>query len=211
MPSKFDENDKIKNLTLRLPGVYSRQLSNQAARLGLTLNAHLVNILSRHLLETGYAPNVIKSLSGRLFHIEFAPVPNSAYGYFCARFDIYEHHPLYEKRRAHYLIAVASQLLWPDTEPHEMVSDVGLALLNFYNRSGLEIDQLAWQIPPESPPSPSPTMKDNWRFIGTSVTKNLSEFMIALAKNHWKDDLLVATGQSQDLRCNLRSESDLYR
>lgn len=40
--------------------------------------------------------------------------------------------------------------------------------------------------------------------------KNLSEFLIALARNHWKDDPLVSTGQSQDIRCNLRNEADLY-
>jgi len=211
MPSKNDDDDKNKNLTLRLPEGYHRQLTGQASRLGLTLNGHLVNIVHKHLLETGYAPNVLKSFSGRLFEIEVEPVRDRPSDYFYSRFDVYEIHPLYNKRRAHYLIAVSYSLLRRDEDPYQLVEAVGLALLNFYNRSGLEVDQLGWQTGPNNPPSPSPTMKDNWRHIGSSVTKNIDEFLITLAKNHWKDDLLVSTGQSQDIRCNLRSESDLYR
>lgn len=54
-------------------------------------------------------------------------------------------------------------------------------------------------------------MKDNWRYIGPALTKNLAEFMLALGRNHWKDDLLVVTGQSQDIRCELRTEADLFQ
>jgi hypothetical protein len=215
MPSKkqYDqsEDEKNKNLTLRLPEEYHRQLVGQAARRGLTLNALLIGIVHRHLLESGYAPNVIKSHSGRLFEIEVEPVRDRLRDYFCCRFDVFENHLLYNKRRAHYLIGLSEPLAYQANDPFGLVKDVGIAMLNFYNRRGLEIDQLAWQTSSKDPPSPSPTMKDNWRYIGISTTKNIGEFLIALARNHWKDDLVVSTGQSQDIRCELRSEADLYR
>ncbi len=212
MPSKFDkENEKsYKNLTLRLPDEFHRQLIVQASRRGLTLNGFLVDIVYRHLLESGFAPDVIKSFSGRLFEIQIEDIPDENLGYFCSRFDVYECHPLYNKRRAHYIIGVDYDLV-EKIDPYGVVKEVGLGLLNFYNRQGLEIDQLAWQTNPSDPPSPSPSMKDNWRYVGTSTTKNLSEFLIAIGRNHWKDELLVLMGQSQDIRCNLRTERDLYR
>ena len=209
MPSK--EQKEHKNLTLRLPDEYHRQLTQQASRSALTLNAHITNIIHRHLLESGFAPDVIKSLSGRLFEIDAEPIPHQrSSGYFCSRFDINECHPLYTKRRAHYIFGLAHRLAG-DTDPYGIVKDVGLALLNFYNRKGLEIDQIAWQVLATDPPSPHPTLKDNWRFIGTDITKSPEQFMIALARNHWTDDRLIATGQSQDIRCNLRTEEDLFR
>jgi len=213
MPSKNVDgrvDEKSKNLTLRLPDEFHRQLAAQASRQGLTLNGLLVGIVNRHLLESGYAPGVIKSLSGRLFEINFEPIADTYDDYFCGRFDIFENHPLYNKRRAHYIIGVSRSLIG-QADPYDVVKDIGLGLLNSYNRRGLEIDQIAWQRGPKDPSSPSPTMKDNWRYIGSSTTKNISEFLVSLARNHWKDELLVATGQSQDIRCNLRTETDLYQ
>lgn len=212
MPSNYGEQeDKYKNLTLRLPDAYHRQLVGQAARRGLTLNALLVSLVHRHLLDSGYGPDVIKSLSGRLFEIDVEPIPDRFGDFFCCRFDILENHPLYSKRRAHYVFGVSYSLIDQKVDPYDQVKDVGLALLNFFNRRALEIDQLAWQVGPHDPPAPSPSMEDNWRYIGSSTTKNLSEFLIALARNHWKDELVLSTGQSQDIRCNLRTEADLYR
>ncbi len=211
MPSKLkNQESKYKNLTLRLPDEFHRQLVGQAERRGLTLNGLLVNLVHRHLLDSGYAPGVIKSLSGRLFEISVEPIPDDYENFYCCRFDIYENHPLYNKRRAQYIFGVSKMLIEQRIDPYDQVKDVGLALLNFFNRRGLEIDQLAWQVNPKDPPTPSPSMKDNWRYIGTSTSNNLVEFLIALSRNHWKDELVISTGQSQDIRCNRRTEADLY-
>lgn len=211
MSSKNTEDRGYKNLTLRLPDEYHRQVATQAARSGLTLNAHLINIVQRHLMDSGFAPDVIKSLSGRLFQIDVEPIPKQAHagGYFCSRFDVNEYNPLYTKRRAHYVFGIANAIAG-DIDPYGVVKDIGTALLNFYNRRGLEIDQLAWQTGRTDPPSPSQTMKDNWRYIGTDIAKNPGAFLVSLARNHWRDDLVISAGQSQDIRCNLRTEEDLY-
>lgn len=145
MPSKrkAEVDDRgPRNLSLRLPDDYHRQLSAQAARRGLTLNGHLVSIVERHLLDTGYFPDVIKSLSGRLFDIEVEPLTDRYAGFLCSRFDIYENHPLFRKRRAHYILGVSNRLL-VSNDPHGEVRDLGIGLLNFYNRQATEIDQLA--------------------------------------------------------------------
>ena len=213
MPSKDVDGiteDKSKNLTLRLPDEYHRQLVTQANRQGLTLNGLLVGIVNRHLLDSGYAPHVIKSLSGRLFEINVEPISSIHDHFFCSRFDIFESHPLYNKRRAHYIFGVSNSLIGQGN-PYDAVKDIGLAMLNSYNRRGLEIDEIAWQTNPKDPISPSPSMVDNWRYVGTSTTKNISQFLVSLARNHWKDELLASMGQSQDIRCNLRTENDLYR
>lgn len=233
-------DDRSKNLTLRLPDEYHRQLVAQAARQGATLNGLLIAIINRHLLDSGYAPGVIKSFSGRLFEICVDPITDQVDEFFCSRFDVFESHPLYNKRRAHYIFGVAKSLIGP-VDPYDVVKDVGLGMLNFYNRRGLEIDQLAWQTNHKEPAPPAilsnsgnskrfsssrssknsraaevansskSTVKDNWRYIGTSTTKNVAQFLVSLARDHWKDELLALTGQSQDIRYQLRQEDDLYR
>jgi hypothetical protein len=210
MPSESDE--RVRNLTLRLPEDYHRQLSNQSARGGISLNAHLISIVQHHLRETGYWPDVIKSLSGRLFEIVVEDIPREKHGgsYFCSRFDVYESHPLYNKRRAHYVFGVQTALIGR-ADPYGLVKDVGAGLLNFFNRQGLEIDQLAWQPGLSDPSPPGRILADNWRFIGSDTTGDIQRFLIALSQNYWKDELVSATGVSQDLRHNLRTEDDLYR
>jgi HicB family len=193
------ENKKHKNLTLRLPDDFHEQLSRQAGQRALTLNALLLNIVQRHLMDSGFAPTAMKSMSGRLFEIKTEPLPQITNEYFSSRFDLMEYHPLFTKRRAYYIFGVASQLT-NNVDPFGTVKDVGLALLNFYNRKGLELDQLAWQTNESEPSSPSSEIQDNWRYIGTSITTNVSSFMISLARDYWKDDRLVITGQSQDIR-----------
>ncbi len=199
MPS--NSNDKgHKNLTLRLPDEFHRQLQHQAQASGHTLNGHLVNIVRGHLMGSGYYPNVIKSLSGRLFEIGVVPIPHEHAGrLFCSQFVVSEYHPLYSGQRAEYLIGVDSQLAFGG-DPFGIVNDVGIGLLNFYNRKGFEIDQLAWHKVPSEPDSPVSQWKDNWRYIGPETIRNVDEFLIALGRNHWKDRLLVATGQSQERR-----------
>lgn len=211
MPSDSPGSRPHKNLTLRLPEEQHRQLLGQTERSGLTLNAHLINIVQRHLMDSGYFPDVIKTHSGRLFEIEVTEIPRNTHDgtYFCSRFDVIEQHPLYSKRRAHYLFGVAGPLAF-GSDPYNVVREVGIGLLNFYNRQFLEIDQLAWNVESSQPQNPSPTMKDNWRFIGTDIARNIDQFLIALGRDHWKDELLIATGQSQDIRCGLRSEEDLF-
>lgn len=200
-----------KNLTFRLPDDYHRQLYDQAERQGLTMNAHLMNIVSRHLQESGYFPNVLKSASGRLFEIEVENIPHGTHStrYFCARFDITEIHALYKKRRAKYVFGLANELI-QGSEPYQAVKDLGFALLHFYNRGLLEIDQLAWQPGVTDPNAPRPNQDDNWRYIGLGTTSNLAKFFMILGKNQWKDPQLILTGESQDLRYKLRSEDDLY-
>lgn len=209
MTSREDKSNR--NITLRLPDEFHRQLVSQSERSGLTLNAHISSIVRRHLMDSGYFPDVIKSLSGRLFEIGIHPIPRETHAgsFFCSRFDVNEYHPLFTKRRAHYVVGVSSELAYGE-DPYGVVRDVGLGLLNFYNRQGFELDQLAWQQTHSTVPiAPSPSLSDNWRYIGPETTRDIGEFLIALGRSHWKDDLLVLTGQSQDIRYGRRSEQDL--
>jgi len=210
MPSQ-ERTKEHKNLTLRLPDEYHRQLVVQAERTGLTLNAHLVNIVRGHLIDSGYYPDVIKSFSGRLFEISVTEIPRSEHegSYYCSRFDVTEYHPLYNKRRAHYVFGIATQLAY-GSDPYAIVKEVGIGLLNFYNRKALVIDQLAWQQRERDPSSPRLAILDSWRYIGADTARNVAEFLITLGQDRWKDDLLIVTGQSQDIRAGLRTEDDLY-
>jgi hypothetical protein len=210
MPANSEEKG-YKNLTLRLPDDYHRQLVAQADRSGLTLNGHLLNVVRRHLMDSGYYPYVIKSFSGRLFEVSVTEISRSKNPghYFSSRFDLTEHHPLYSKRRARYVFGIASPIVYGE-DPFGAVKDIGLGLLNFFNRQGLEIDQLAWQNAIGDPLPPEHEGEDNWRYIGTGVCKSAAEFLLALGRNHWKDQLLIITGESQDIRYHRRSEDDLF-
>lgn len=208
-----DKTEKgYKNLTLRLTDEYHRQLASQAARAGQTLNGHIASVIKLHLMNSGYTPDSIKSSSGRLFEVQVEPIrQRTLENYYSSRFDIYEYHPLYTKRRAHYIFGLDQDLVAKHAEPFSVVKDVGLGLLNLYNRQGFELDQIAWKALPNHPSTPSPTMEDNWRYVGVDTTEDVERFLIKLLKDEWRDELIWKTGQSQDIRCKLRTEADLYR
>lgn len=157
-------------------------------------------------------PDSIKSPSSRLLEIQVEPTKQGNLGsYYSSRFDVVQYNPLYTKRRAHYIIGLNEDLIGKQQEPFSIVKDVGLGLLNLYNRQGFELDQIAWKTVSNQPRTPSPTMEDNWRYIGLDTTTDSERFLISLFKDEWKDDLVWKTGQSQDIRCNRRKEEDLYR
>lgn len=182
-----------KNLTLRLPSELHKQLVSQSEQSSLSLNAHLINIVTRHVMETGYYPNMIKSLSGRLFEIKITNIPHSETpGSYSSRFDLYEYNPLYYHWQSYYVISVADELIY-GLHHYDVVEKVGKSLLNFYNRQGYEIDQLAWQ-------QEDTTTSDNNRVINSKTTRHIDDLITALNRNQWKDGLLILMGKSQSQR-----------
>lgn len=198
-----EEKQRTTNISLRIPEEYRRRLQLQADKKGVSFNAHLLRILEIHLMSSGFGPTSITSANGRLFQVRHEPyidnVDETTWAFFVDE-------PKFEKERAYYLIGVGRTVLrdWQIKDKATVSKEVGLALLNFYNRKGMEIDKLTWNqyTRPES---------DGRRVLQVAeVPETLEQFLDVLISGDWTDKFVKQSDQSQDLRRG-RPTSALYR
>ena len=203
---KMPDRDKQKttNFTLRMPEEYRKRLQLQADKKGVSVNAHVLRILEIHLMNTGFGPtSIISTHSERLFEIRTELVHD---GVEDTTWAFFINEPKYEKERAYYMIGVGRNTLrdWNVKDKVTVAKEVGLSLLNFYNRLGMEIDRLKWNqfTGPDN---------DGRRIIQVSeVPETLEEFLAKLMDGTWKDIYIEESEKSQDIRRG-RLESALYK
>ncbi len=197
------EKLKTTNISLRIPEEYRKQLQLQADKKGISFNAHLLRVLEIHLMGSGFGPTSITSATGRLFEIRYElyidNVDETSWAFFVDE-------PKYEKERAYYVVGIGRTVLrdWQISDKLTVAKEVGLALLNFYNRQGMEIDKLAWTQ------FPGPN-DDNRRLLQVAeVSETLQQFLDTLMTSSWTDKFVTQLDMSQDIRRG-RPESALYR
>ena len=200
------DKDKLKttNFTLRLPEEYRKRLQIQSDKKGISVNAHVLRILEIHLMNSGFGPTAITGVnSGRLFEIRTELVHD---GVEDTTWAFFINEPKFEKERAYYMIGVGRNALrdWNVKDKVTVAKEIGLSLLDFYNRLGMEIDRLKWNQ------FPGPD-NDGRRIIqGSEVPETLEEFLAKLKDGTWKDIYLEESEKSQDIRRG-RLESALYK
>lgn len=195
--------EKTTNISLRIPDEYRKRLQLQADKKGVSFNAHVLRVLEIHLMNSGFGPTSLTSNSGRLFQIRCEPyldnVEETTWVYFIDE-------PKYEKERAYYLIGIGRTILrdWQVKDKATVSREVGLALLAYYNRKGLEIDRLQWN----QYPGPD---NDARRVLQVAeVPETLQEFLDLLLQEKWQDKFVSQDDKSQDIRRG-RPESALFR
>jgi hypothetical protein len=200
----FRDKQKTTNFTLRLPEEYRKRLQMQADKRGISVNAHVLRILEIHLMQSGFGPPSMTSINtGRLFEIRTELVLDNVEE---TTWAFFVNEPKYEKERAYYMIGVGRTVLrdWNVKDKVTVAKDVGMSLLNLYNRQGLEVDRLKWTqfAGPDN---------DGRRILQASeVPESLEEFLAMLMNDTWKDTYVEETEKSQDIRRG-RQESVLYR
>jgi hypothetical protein len=195
--------EKTTNISIRLPEEYRKRLQMQADNKGISFNAHVLRVLEIHLMSCGFGPTSLTSSSGRLFQIRSEPyldnVDETTWAYFIDE-------PKFEKERAYYLIGIGRTVLrdWQVKDKATVSKEVGLALLSFYNRKGMEIDRLVFnQFPPPA--------NDGRRVLQVAeVPETIEEFFDLLNSEKWVDKFVTQDEKSQDVRRG-RPESALYR
>ncbi|MBS1991252.1 MAG: hypothetical protein JSS86_18615 [Cyanobacteria bacterium SZAS LIN-2] len=197
--------DKLKtsNISIRIPDDYRKRLQLQADKKGISFNAHVLRVLEIHLMSSGFGPTSLTSSSGRLFQIRYEPyldnVDETTWAFFIDE-------PKFEKERAYYLIGIGRTVLrdWQVKDKSTVSKEVGLALLSFYNRQGMEIDRLNFT----QYPGPD---NDGRRVLQVAeVPETLEQFLDQLLEDKWKDKFVEQSDRSQDIRRG-RPESTLYR
>jgi hypothetical protein len=195
--------EKTSNISIRIPDEYRKRLQLQADKKGISFNAHVLRVLEIHLMSCGFGPTSVTSASGRLFQIRCEPyldtVDETTWAYFIDE-------PRFEKERAYYLIGIGRTILrdWQVKDKATVSKEIGLALLSFYNRRGMEIDRLSWS----QYPGPD---NDGRRVLQVAeVPESLEEFFDLLMAEKWADKFVIQEEQSQDIRRG-RTEAALYR
>lgn len=195
--------EKTSNISIRIPDEYRKRLQVQADKKGISFNAHIYRVLEIHLMSSGFGPTSLTSSSGRLFQIRCEPYLDNAdettWAYFIDE-------PKFEKERAYYFIGIGRTIMrdWKVKDKTTVSKEVGLALLNFYNQTGMEIDRLTWN----QYPGPDNDGRRVLQFA--EVPETLEEFFDLLKLQNWADKYISQDSQSQDIRRG-RPESALYR
>lgn len=198
-----EDKQKTTNISLRIPEEYRKRLQLQADKKGISFNAHLLRVLEIHLMSSGFGPAALTSASGRLFQIRcelyLDNVDETTFAYFIDE-------PRFEKERAYYQIGIGRTVLrdWQVKDKATVSKEVGLALLNFYNRQGLEIDKLVWNQ------YPGPDHDGRRVLQVVEVPETLQEFLDLLMSGNWTDKFVQQADNSQDIRRG-RPEAALYR
>lgn len=154
-------------------------------------------------MSSGFGPASLTSASGRLFQIRCEPyldnVDETTWAFFIDE-------PKFEKERAYYLIGIGRTILrdWQVKDKAQVSKEVGLALLNYYNRRGMEADRLVFnQYPGQE--------NDGRRVLQVAeVPETLEQLLDALMTDKWVDKFVSQDEKSQDIRRG-RPESALYR
>lgn len=195
--------EKTSNISIRIPDEYRKRLQLQADKKGISFNAHVLRVLEIHLMSSGFGPTSMNSASGRLFQIRTEPyldnVDETTWAYFVDE-------PKFEKERAYYLIGIGRTILrdWQIKDKATVSKEIGLALLNYYNRIGMDVDRLVWN----QYPGPD---NDGRRVLQVAeVPETLQEFLDQLMAEKWVDRYVSQDEKSQDIRRG-RPESALYR
>jgi hypothetical protein len=195
--------EKTSNISLRIPDEYRKRLQLQADKKGISFNAHLLRVMEIHLMSSGFGPTSLTSGTGRLFQIRCEPyldnVDETTWAYFIDE-------PKFEKERAYYLIGIGRTILrdWQVKDKSQVSKEVGLALLNYYNRRGIEADRLVFN----QYPGPD---NDGRRVLQVAeVPETLEQFLDLLMTDKWVDKCVSQDEKSQDIRRG-RPESALYR
>lgn len=195
--------EKTTNISIRIPDEYRKRLQLQADKKAISFNAHIARILEIHLMNSGFGPTSLTSASGRLFQIRAEPyldnIDETSWAFFIDE-------PKFEKERAYYVLGIGRTLLrdWQVKDKATVSKEVGLALLAFYNRKGMEIDRLVWN----QYPTPD---NDNRRVLQVSeVPETLEELLDNLMNEKWTDKFVLQDELSQDIRRG-RPASALYR
>jgi hypothetical protein len=198
-----EDKQKTTNISLRIPDDYRKRLQLQADKKSISFNAHVLRVLQIHMMSSGFGPTSVTSSSGRLFEIRSEPyvdnVDETTWAFFIDE-------PKFEKERAYYIIGIGRTILrdWQVKDKSTVSKEVGLALLNYYNRRGLEIDRLAWT----QYPGPD---NDGRRVLQVAeVPETLEQFLDLLMTDKWTDKFIEQSDKSQDIRRG-RQESALYR
>jgi hypothetical protein len=195
--------EKTSNISLRIPDDYRKRLQVQADKRGISFNAHVLRVLEIHMMSSGFGPTSLTSTSGRLFQIRFEPyldnVDETTWAFFIDE-------PKFEKERAYYLIGIGRTILrdWQIKDKTTVSKEVGLALLSYYNRKGMEIDRLIWSQ------YPGPDNDGRRVLQAAEVPETLEELFDLLKTDNWVDKYVKQDELSQDIRRG-RTEAALYR
>jgi hypothetical protein len=199
-----EDKQKTSNISIRLPEEYRKRLQLQADKKGISFNAHTLRVLEIHLMNSGFGPiSLTSTTSNRLFQLRCEPyvdnVDETTWAFFVDE-------PKFEKERAYYVMGIGRTVLrdWQVKDKATVAKEVGLALLNYYNRSGMEIDRLGWN-------QYSGPDNDGRRVLQVAeVPETMEQFLDDLASERWTDKFVQQHEKSQDIRRG-RPESALYR
>lgn len=180
--------------TLRLPDVLKSRLERSAASRGMSLNQLILDIVDQHYRAAGFIPGTSIIATGRNLEIRVKATKNQAFP-MCF---FYIDDPSREREVACYTVGFSAQFMWQlhieQADQYEVIAEVGLALIHYYNRLGRNITRLEWNQFPTIPSQRILQVQDAKTKDGSYIV-SVEDFLRALQEGLWDDRLERVDGK----------------
>lgn len=183
-----ENKESVTTYTLRLRDDLKARMERSAKKKGWSLNALILDIIERHYQAAGFIEGTrFTSRTGRLYEIRVHPSdthpPDEPTCFF------FVDDPKRDKEIAYYTIGLSRSLLRNlqvrEHDQYDVIKEVGLALLSFYNNSGKELSSLSWNQQSDYP---------NRRIIYPQEVpvevESQEQLLILLREKAWSDKFL---------------------
>jgi hypothetical protein len=180
--------------TIRIPNSLKTRLDIRSQALQISLNQLIVDILNRRYTDVGFAADQIIQVSSRQLRINIDAM-NHPPGMPQRRFVLHDSGA--DREFASYVFGLSHQFMWQlnieQSEQYEQLSELGMALLHYFNNLGRDISRLEWDQ--------FPTQR-NWRILQVQDAKtsdgrfisSVEDFLGVLKERKWIDRLERVNG-----------------
>jgi hypothetical protein len=183
--------------TLRLTEALKARLENSASNRNISLNQHLLDIIEQHYKAAGFVDGTTIQANGRSLEIRVKQITTHPPGVPMCFF--YLDDPSRNREVACYSFGFSSQFMRQlkieENQQYNVISEIGLALIHYFNRNGQDITRLEW--------NQFPTIT-NRRVLQVQDAKtrtdacilSADQFLSALQEGLWSDRLMNIHTQS---------------
>ncbi|MFA6213261.1 MAG: hypothetical protein WCT03_03905 [Candidatus Obscuribacterales bacterium] len=177
--------------TLRLAEALKARLENSASNRNISLNQHVLDIIEQYYRAAGFVDGCGIQANGRSLELHVKPVSAHPPGLPMCFFFLDD--PSRNKEVACYSFGFSSrfmrQLRIEESQQYNVISEIGLALIHYFNRNGQDITRLEW--------NQYPTIS-NRRILQFQDAKtrtdddihSVEQFLSALQDGLWSDRLV---------------------
>lgn len=139
-------NSNSVTYTMRLPESWKTRLENSAANRNVSVNQFVLDIIDQHYKAAGFVEGTSIITNGRSLEIRVKQIKTHPPGMPMCFFYLDDLARGMEV--ACYTIGFSSQFMWQlgieERQQYEVIAELGMALLHYFNRQGLDITRLEW-------------------------------------------------------------------
>jgi hypothetical protein len=188
--TEVSNNSNSVTYTLRLPEALKTRMETSADNRKISLNQLILDIIDQHYKAAGLTQGTTISTNGRTLEIRVKQIQHPPGMPMC---NFYLDDAARGMEVACYTLGFSSQFMWQlqvvESQQYQAIAEIGMALLHFFNRQGLDITRLEWTQFPTIDTRRVLQMQDAKTRTGVFI-RTVEQFSSALQEDLWLDRLM---------------------